>query len=165
MRPSEIAQLRCRDIVDFRGEPHFRYAPFAPEDTEKQRFDLQPGGTRGKTSSAYRWIAIHRLLLKLGIVEHRDAIVGAYRKAKIKEAGGAGKLSEEQLAAIEDEAYEQWLFPVEGLCAAKTEQIMWSHVLTKACTYGLKKLKIHRPGLSNNSARYAFKGMIATFKA
>lgn len=73
MRPSEIAQLRCRDILDFRGEPHFRYAPFAPEETEKQRFDPQPGGMRGKTKSAYRWIAIHRLLLKLGIVEHRDA--------------------------------------------------------------------------------------------
>lgn len=161
MRPSEIAQLRCRDILDFRGEPHFRYAPFAPEDTEKQRFDPQPGGTRGKTASAYRWIAIHRLLLKLGIVEHRDAIVDAFRKTKIKEAGGAGKLSEEQLAAIEDEAYEQWLFPDwKVYVRPKTEQIMWSHVLTKACTYGLKKLKIHRPGLSNYSARHAFKGMI-----
>jgi integrase len=161
MRPSEIAQLRCRDILDFRGEPHFRYAPFAPEETEKQRFDPQPGGTRGKTKSAYRWIAIHRLLLKLGIIEHRDAIVSAYRQAKINEAGGASKLSEEQLGAIEDAAYEQWLFPDwKVYIRPKTEQIMWSHVLTKACTYGLKKLKIHRPGLSNYSARHAFKGMI-----
>ncbi|WP_156456897.1 hypothetical protein [Bradyrhizobium sp. CCH5-F6] len=161
MRPSEIAQLRCRDILDFRGEPHFRYAPFAPDETEKQRFDPQPGGTRGKTKSAYRWIAIHRLLLKLGIVEYRDAIVSAYRQAKIKEAGGRDHLSEEQLTAIEDQAYEQWLFPDwKVYVRPKTEQIMWSHVLTKACTYGLKKLKIHRPGLSNYSARHAFKGMI-----
>lgn len=161
MRPSEIAQLRCRDILDFRGEPHFRYAPFAPEETEKQRFDPQPGGTRGKTKSAYRWIAIHRLLLKLGIVKHRDAIVDAYCQAKFKEAGGADKLSVEQRAAIEDEADEQWLFPDwKVYVRPKTEQIMWSHVLTKACTYGLKKLKIHRAGLSNYSARHAFKGMI-----
>jgi hypothetical protein len=128
MRPSEIAQLRCRDILEFRGEPHFRYAPFAPEETEKQRFDPQPGGTRGKTSSAYRWIAIHRLLLKLGIVEHRDAIVDAYCKAKIKEGGGADKLSVEQRAAIEDAADEQWLFPDWKIYVRpKTEQIMWSH--------------------------------------
>lgn len=161
MRPSEIAQLRCRDILDFRGEPHFRYAPFAPEETERQRFDPRLGGTRGKTKSAYRWIAIHRLLLKLGIVEHRDAIVGAYRHARIKEAGGRDQLSEEQLASIEDAAYEQWLFPDwKVYVRPKTEQIMWSHVLTKACTYGLKKLKIHRPDLSNYSARHAFKGMI-----
>lgn len=161
MRPSEIAQLRCRDILDFRGEPHFRYAAFALEDTEKQRFDPQPGGTRGKTASAYRWIAIHRLLLKLGIVEHRNAIVNAYRQAKIREAGGHDQLSEEQRAAIEDEAYKQWLFPDwKVYVRPKTDQIMWSHVLTKACTYGLKKLKIHRPGLSNYSARHFFKGMI-----
>jgi integrase len=161
MRPSEIAQLRCRDVLDFRGEPHFRYAPFAPEETERQRFDPQPGGTRGKTKSAYRWIAIHRLLLKLGLVEHRDAIVGAYRQARIKEAGGRDKLSDKQLAAIEDAAYEQWLFPDwKVYVRPSTEQIMWSHVLTKACTYGLKKLKIHRPGLSNYSARHFFKGTI-----
>lgn len=161
MRPSEIAQLRCRDILEFRGEQHFHYAPFAPEETEKQRFDPQPGGTRGKTKSAYRWIAIHRLLPKLGIVEHRDAIVDAYCTARIKEAGGAEKVSEEQLAVIKDKAYEQWLFPDwKVYVRPKTEQIMWSHVLTKACTYGLKKLKIHRPGLSNYSARHSFKGMI-----
>lgn len=161
MRPSEIAQLRCRDILHFQGEPHFRYAPFAPEEMEKQRFDPQPGGTRGKTKSAYRWIAIHRLLLKLGILEYRDAIVSAYREAKIKEAGGGDRLSEKEFAAIEDQAYEQWLFPDwKVYVRPKTEQIMWSHVLTKACTYGLKKLKIHRPGLSNYSARHTFKGMI-----
>lgn len=143
------------------GEPHFRYAPFAPEETERQRFDPQPGGTRGKTNSAYRWIAIHRLLLELGIVEHRDAIVNAYRQTKMKEAGGRDRLSDEQLAAIEDGAYEQWLFPDwKVYVRPKTDQIMWSHVLTKACTYGLKKLKIHRPGLSNYSARHFFKGMI-----
>lgn len=161
MRPSEIAQLRCRDILDFRGEPHFRYAPFAPDDTEKQRFDPMPGGTRGKTNSAYRWIAIHRLLLKLGIKEHRDAIVNAYCQVKVKEAGGRDQLSDEQVVTIEDEAYEQWLFPDwKVYVRPKTDQIMWSHVLTKACTYGLKKLKIHRPGLSNYSARHFFKGMI-----
>ena len=139
MRPSEIAQLRCCNILDFHGEPHFRYAPFAPEEAEKQRFDPQPGGIRGKTASAYRWITIHRLLLKLGIVEHRDAIVDAYRQAKIKEPGGADKLSAEQRAAIEDEAGKQWPFPDwKVYVRPANEQIMWSHVLTKACTYGLK---------------------------
>jgi integrase len=87
--------------------------------------------------------------------------VNAYRQAKIKEAGGRDQLSREQLAAVEDAAYEQWLFPDwKVYVRPKTDQIMWSHVLTKACTYGLKKLKIHRPGLSNYSARHAFKGMI-----
>lgn len=161
MRPSEIAQLRCRDILDFRGEPHFRYAPFASDDMEKQRFDPKPGGTRGKTASAYRWIAIHRLLLKLGVVEHRDAIVSAYRRTKIAAAGGPDRISSEQLVAIEDQAYEQWLFPDwKVYVRPKTEQIMWSHVLSKATTYGLKKLQIHRPGLSNYSARHFFKGVI-----
>jgi integrase len=165
MRPSEIAQLRCRDILEFRGEPHFRYAPLAPDETEKQRFDPQPGGTRGKTSSAHRWIAIHRLLLKLGIVEHRDAIVNAYRQANIKEAGGRGQLSDEQLADIEDAAYEQWLFSgLEGVCEAQDRADHVEPCPDKGVHLGLKKLKIHRPGLSNYSARHFSRARSTMFK-
>jgi hypothetical protein len=84
--------------------------------------------------------------------------VSAYREAEIKEAGGSDQLLEERLAAIEDAAYEQWLFPDwKVYVRPKTEQIMWSHVLTKACTYGLKKLKIYRPGLSNYPAGGLFR--------
>ena len=71
MRPSEIAQLRCRDILDLYGKLHFRYAPLSIEQQEKDRFDPQTGGTRGKSPSAFRWVTIHWFIVRLGIVERR----------------------------------------------------------------------------------------------
>jgi integrase len=160
MRPSEIAQLRCRDILDLYGKPHFRYAPLSVEQQEKDRFDPQTGGTRGKSPSAFRWAAIHWLIIRLGIKERRDAIVAAFISRKVAEFGGRKTLSAEQLDDIEVEAHEQWLFPDWKVYVKNTGEIKWSHVLTKAFTYGIEKLEMNRAGLVNYSGRHTFKGFL-----
>lgn len=160
MRPSEIAQLRCRDILELYGKLHFRYAPLSIEQQEKDRFDPQTGGTRGKSASAFRWVTIHWLIVRLGIVERRDAIVAAFIDRKVAELGGRQKLSAEQLDDVEIEAHEQWLFPDWKVYVKNTGEIKWSHVLTKAFTYGIEKLGMDRAGLVNYSGRHTFKGFL-----
>jgi integrase len=160
MRPSEIAQLRCRDILELYGKLHFRYAPLSVEEEEKDKFDPQSGGNRGKSAAAFRWLPIHWILIRLGIVERRDAIVAGFVKRTIAERRGRAKLTEDQLRAIEEEAYEQWLFPDWKVYVKSTDEIKWSHSLTKAFTYGIAKLGMSRAGLVNYSARHTFKGFI-----
>jgi integrase len=160
MRPGEIAQLRCRDILELHGTPHFRFAPFSPEETERNRFDPQPGGARGKTVSAYRWIPIPWLITALGLADRRDAIVAAYVAVEIKKADGKDKVSPDHMALIEREAYEQWLFPDWPVYVKPNGEIKWSHHLTKAFSYGAEVLKIKRKGLTNYSARHFYKGSI-----
>ena len=164
MRPSEIAQLRCRDILELYGKLHFRYAPLSIEQQEKDRFDPQTGGTRGKSASAFRWVTIHWLIVRLGIVERRDAIVAAFIDRKVAELGGRQKISAEQLDDIEIEAHEQWLFPDWKVYVKNTGEIKWSHVLTKAFTYGIEKLGMDRAGLVNYSGRHTFKGFLDDLK-
>lgn len=160
MRPGEIAQLRCRDILDLYGWPHFRFARFGVEQEEEARLVPQQGGNDGKTSAAFRWIPIHWLLLRLGIIDRRNAIVADYISRNIEAAGGRGKLLDEQISAIERAAAEQWLFPDWPVYVKKTDEIKWSHVVSKAFRYGLSKLGMQRLGLSQYSARHTFKGFI-----
>lgn len=164
MRPSEIAQLRCRDILELHGKLNFRYAPHSIEDEEKDRFDPRTGGTRGKSSNAFRWVTIHDLILRLGIVERRDAIVAQYIDRKGVELGGREKISSEQMEKIEIEAYDQWLFPDWKVYVKSTDEIKWGHALTKAFTYGITKLKMNRAGLVNYSGRHTFKGFLDDLK-
>jgi integrase len=160
MRPGEIAQLRCRDILDLHGAPHFRFAQFSVEQEEEARLVPQQGGNDGKTNAAYRWIPLHWLLLRLGIIERRDAIVAEYISRKIKAAGGRNKIPDEDFATIERPAYEQWLFPDWPVYVKNTGEIKWSHAVSKAFSYGLTKLGMRRLGLSQYSARHSFKGFI-----
>lgn len=167
MRPGEIAQLRCRDILDLYGEPHFRYAKFGKRgenESEDDRLDPQPGGNDGKTDAAFRWLPIHWLLLRLGIIERRDAIVADYVAKKINEAGGREKLSANDFAEIEMQAYDLWLFPDWPVYVKNTGEIKWSHYVSKAFTYGKQKLGLTRPGLSQYSGRHTFKGFIDDIK-
>jgi len=160
MRPGEIAQLRCRDIMERYGIPHFRFARFSIEKEEEARLVPQQGGNDGKSESAFRWVAIHWILDRLGIVERRDRIVDDYISKKIETAGGQDKLSPDEFAQIEWEAYEQWLFPDWLVYVKSTGEIKWSHQWSKAFRYGLIKLDMQRFGLSAYSARHSFKGYI-----
>lgn len=160
MRPGEVAQLRCRDILDLYGKPHFRFARFSVEQEVEARLVPQQGGNDGKTNAAFRWISIHWLLLRLGIIDRRDAIVADYISRNIEAEGGRSKLSDEQVTAIERQADEQWLFPDWPVYVKNTGEIKWSHALSKAFSYGLTKLNMWRLGLSQYSARHTFKGYI-----
>jgi integrase len=160
MRPGEVSQLRCRDLLDLYGRPHFRFALLSIEDEADAQHEAMPGGNDGKTDAAFRWVSLHWLLIRLGIVERRDAIVADYIARRVKDAGGRSKLSDEELAVIEWEAGEQWLFPDWPVYVKKTGEIKWSHALSKAFTYGIAKLGMKRVGLSQYSARHYFKGLI-----
>jgi integrase len=160
MRPGETSQLRCRDIMPLHGRPHIRFALLSVEEEEKAQHAAVSGGNDGKTDSAYRWVSLHRILLRLGIVERRDAIVADYIARKIKEVGERQRLSDEQFAQIEKEAGEQWLFPDWPVYVKKTGEIKWAHALGKACRYAFIKLKMERSGLTQYSARHFFKGLI-----
>ncbi|MGA7965394.1 MAG: hypothetical protein WCB49_05845, partial [Gammaproteobacteria bacterium] len=167
MRPGEVAQLRCRDILVLYGEPHFRYAKFGKsgeDEDEEDRFDPQPGGNDGKTNAAFRWLPVHWLLLRLGIIERRDAIVAEYIARKTKEAGGREQISPEAFAEIEAQAFDLWLFPDWPVYVKKTGEIKWSHYVSKAFTYGKQKLGLTRRGLSQYSGRHTFKGYIDDIK-
>lgn len=157
MRPGEIAQLRCRDVLELNGRPHFRYARFSIAQEKENQFAPKPGGNRGKTAAAYRWVTIHWVLLRLGIVDRRAAIVTSYLERKIGEARGKEKLTAAELEAIEAAAYEQWLFPDWKVYVKKTGEIKWAHSLTKAFTYGAEKLGMQRAGLVQYSARHTYK--------
>ena len=160
MRPAETAQLRCRDIIEMYDKPHFRFARLSPEQEKKARFAAQPGGNQGKTGSAFRCLPIHRILVRLGVVERRNAIVADYIARCVRQAGGRDRLSEEQFSKIQSEAGEQWLFPDWPVYVKNTGEIKWSHALSKAFSYGIKKLKMVREGLTQYSARHFFKGVI-----
>jgi integrase len=160
MRPGEIAQLRCRDVLELNGRPHFRYARFSVAQEKENQFAPKPGGNRGKTPAAFRWVTIHWVLLRLGIVDRRDAIVESYVERKIGEGGGREKFTAAELAVLSAEAYEQWLFPDWKVYVKKTGEIKWAHSLTKAFTYGAEKLEMHREGLVQYSARHTYKGFV-----
>ncbi len=160
MRPGETSQLRCRDIMPLHGRPHIRFALLSVEEEEKARHAAVSGGNDGKTDSAYRWVSLHWILLRLGIVERRDAIVADYVARKVEEAGGRPQLSDEQFAQIEKEAGDLWLFPDWPVYVKKTGEIKWAFALGKACRYAFFKLKMERDGLTQYSARHFFKGLI-----
>ena len=65
--------------------------------------------------------------------------MAAFIDRKVAELGGRQKLTAEQLEDIEIEAHEQWLFPDWKVYVKNTGEIKWSHVLTKAFTYGIEK--------------------------
>jgi integrase len=160
MRPGETAQLRCRDILDLYGKPHFRYARFGEKQQEAAQHTPQTGGNDAKSQNAFRWISIHWLVVRLGIIERRDAIMAAFVERKIAEAGGRGRVSDDQVSAIEVEAGEQWLFPDWPVYVKKTGEIKWAHVVSKAFAYGRSKLKMERAGFTQYSARHSFKGFL-----
>jgi integrase len=160
MRPGEVAQLRCRDVLELNGRPHFRYARFSMTQEVHDPFAPKPGGNRGKTEAAFRWVTIHWVLLRLGIVDRRDAIVASYVERKIAEAGGREKLTAADFATIETAAYDQWLFPDWKVYVKATGEIKWAHSLTKAFTYGAAKLGMQRAGLVQYSARHTYKGFV-----
>jgi integrase len=160
MRPGEIGQLRCRDILELNGKPHFRYARLSVEHEKDDKFAPKPGGNRGKTAAAFRWVTIHWVLLRLGIIERRDAIVASYLERKTEEAGGRDGLSTEALNKIAADAYEEWLFPDWKVYVKNTGEIKWAHSLTKAFAYGAEKLGMSRAGLVQYSARHTYKGFI-----
>lgn len=164
MRPGEAAQLRCHDILELHGEPHIRFARLAVEQEKEARFAPQQGGNDGKTDAAFRWIPIHPLLLRLGLLERRDAIVGRYITREFESAGGRDQLTVEEIAEIEWQAYAQWLFPDWPVYVKSTGEIKWSHHLSKAIRYGLARRVLTRAGLSQYSARHFFKGLIDDVK-
>jgi hypothetical protein len=53
------------------GRPHFRYARFSVAQEKDNQFAPKPGGNRGKIAAAFRWVTIHWVLLRLGIVDRR----------------------------------------------------------------------------------------------
>ena len=59
--------------------------------------------------------------------------------------------------AIEDQAFEQWLFPDwKVYVRPKTDQIMWSHVLTKA----LRKLRRCPSALESVRGRFTAPSLV-----
>ena len=165
LRPAEISQLRCADIAALYGEWHFRFAKRSlaegdDDEDHEDEADTMLGGNDAKTKNAFRWVPIHPLLDKLGIIARRDAIVADYVSRKALEAGGQGRLSKAQRAAIEDEGLQQWLFPEWKVYILPTGQIRWSQAVSKAWQYVKVKFKLQRKGLALYSARHTFKGFI-----
>lgn len=165
MRPSEIAQLRCADIAELYGEWHFRFAKRSlasgdANENDEEEADTEPGGNAAKTKNAFRWIPIHPLLGKLGLLARRDAIVSDYVKRKTLEAGGEDKLSAAAVDAIADEAQQQWVFPDWKVYVLPTGEIRWSQAVSKSWQYVKVKFKMTRKGLALYSARHTFKGFI-----
>ena len=155
LRPGEIAQLRCRDILDLYNRPHFRFAKFVEEEDDGD--GSRPGGNQGKTPSAFRWVVIHNLLIRLGIVEQRDAIVAAFVRAEENRRGGA--IPETEMPAVQRAAFDQWLFPDWKVYVDGRGRLLWSHAATKAWEH-LKTYGFDRRGLSLYSARHFFKGKV-----
>ena len=156
LRPGEIAQLRCRDILDLYHKPHFRFARFSDSDDDGDDDRDRPGANQGKSPSAFRWIPVHPLLIRLGIVDRRDALIDRYMSSK----SGRNTLSKEEKAAILFEAGDQWLFPEWKVYINANGRIMWSHSVTKAWGHVAEKFGIDRKGVSYYSARHSFKGFI-----
>jgi integrase len=170
LRPGEISQLRCADIALLYGEWHFRFAKRSlaegDDDQESEgEADTEPGGNDAKTKNAFRWVPIHPLLGKLGIIARRDAIVTDYMEQKFSEVGGKNSLSKTRRDAIEDEAYQRWLFPEWKVYILPSGQVRWSQAVSKAWQYAKVKFKMKRKGLTLYSARHSFKGFIDDLKS
>ncbi len=152
LRPGEISQLRCADIALLYGEWHFRFAKRSlaegddGQDSEDEA-DTEPGGNDAKTKNAFRWVPIDPLLVKLGILARRDAIVADYTEQKFSEAG-KNSLSKTRRDAIEDEAYQRWLFPEWKVYILPSGQVRWSQAVSKAWQYVKVKFKMKRKGLT-----------------
>jgi hypothetical protein len=134
------------------------------QDSEDEA-DTEPGGNDAKAKNAFRWVPIHPLLDKLGIIARRDAIVADYMEQKFSEAGGKNSRSKARRDAIEDEAYQRWLFPEWKVYILPSGQVRWSHAVSKAWQYVKVKFKMQRKGLTLYSARHSFKGFIDDLKS
>jgi integrase len=169
LRPGEISQFRCADIAELYGEWHFRFAKRSlaagdDDDDEENEADTEPGGNSAKTKNAFRWVPIHPLLVRLGLLIRRDAIMADYVAVKAKEAGGKDKLSEAALEKITEESQQLWLFPDWKVYVLPTGEIRWSHAVSKSWQYAKVKFKMTRKGLALYSARHTFKGFIDDLK-
>ena len=166
LRPGEIGQFRCADIAELYGEWHFRFAKRSlvtgddDEEEDRDEADTEPGGNDAKTKNAFRWVPIHPLLCKLGLLARRDAIVADFIARKTSEAGGQDKVSKSALAEITEEAQRQWLFPDWKVYVLSTGEIRWSQAVSKSWQYVKDKFKMTRKGLALYSARHTFKGFI-----
>jgi integrase len=169
LRPGEIAQFRCADIAELYGEFHFRFAKRSlavgddndnDEEDDDDEADTEPGGNDAKTKNAFRWVPIHPLLCRLGLLARRDAIVADHIARKTSEAGGPDRLSQATAERIAEEAQQQWLFPDWKVYVLPTGEIRWSQAVSKSWQYVKVKFKMTRKGLALYSARHTFKGFI-----
>jgi integrase len=171
MRPGEISQLRCVDVALLYDKWHFRFAKRSllaggdeDGDGAEDAADTAPGGNDAKTKNAFRWIPVYPLLIELGLLRQRDAIVDAYLARKFSEAGGKDKLTAPQMVRLTDEAKHQWLFPDWKVYVLPTGEIRWSQAASKVWQYVKSKFQMTRQGLALYSARHTFKGFIDDVK-
>jgi len=171
MRPGEISQLRCVDIGLLYDKWHFRFAKRSlldggDEDADgiDDGADTAPGGNDAKTKNAFRWIPVHPLLIELGLLRQRDAIVDDYLARKFSEAGGKDRLTAAQIVKLTDEAKRRWLFPDWKVYVLPSGEIRWSQAASKVWQYVKLKFKMTRQGLALYSARHTFKGFIDDVK-
>jgi integrase len=166
MRPGEISQLRCVDVALLYDKWHFRFAKrsLLEGDDGEDEADTAPGGNDAKTRNAFRWIPVYPLLIELGLLRQRDAIVDHYLARKFSEAGGKGRLATAEIERLTDEARHQWLFPDWKVYVLPTGEIRWSQAASKVWQYVKSKFKMTRQGLALYSARHTFKGFIDDVK-
>ena len=171
MRPGEISQLRCVDVALLYDKWHFRFAKRSllaegdgDDDGAEGDADTAPGGNDAKTRNAFRWIPVYPLLIELGLLRQRDAIVDHYLARKISEAGGKDRLTTAEIAKLTEEARQQWLFPDWKVYVLPTGEIRWSQAASKVWQYVKSKFKMTRQGLALYSARHTFKGFIDDIK-
>jgi hypothetical protein len=115
--------------------------------------DTEPGGNDAKTKNAFRWVPIHPLLCRLGLLARRDAIVADHIARKTSEAGGPDRLSQAAAERIAEEAQQQWLFPDWKVYVLPTGEIRWSQAVSKSWQYVKVKFKMTRKGLALYPAR------------
>ena len=171
MRPGEISQLRCVDVALLYDKWHFRFAKRSllaegdgDDDGAEGDADTAPGGNDAKTRNAFRWIPVYPLLIELGLLRQRDAIVDHYLARKFSEAGGKDRLTTAEIAKLTEEARQQWLFPDWKVYVLPTGEIRWSQAASKVWQYVKSKFKMTRQGLALYSARHTFKGFIDDVK-
>ncbi|MEH2562231.1 integrase [Bradyrhizobium sp. AZCC 2289] len=171
MRPGEISQLRCVDVALLYDKWHFRFAKRSllaegdeDDDGPHDAADTAPGGNDAKTKNAFRWIPVHPLLIELGLLHQRDAVVDDYLARKFYEVGGKDKLTAPEIVKLTDEARQQWLFPDWKVYVLPTGEIRWSQAASKVWQYVKSKFKMTRQGLALYSARHTFKGFIDDVK-
>ncbi len=158
LRPGEISQLRCRDVVELYGSPHFRFARFSDSDDSDDDDERRPGGNQGKSDAAFRWVPIHPLLIRLGIIERRDAIVADYISSKDRRS----REPDQTEAALTAE--DQWLFPDWKVYLKKNGVMMWSQAVSKAWGHLKDHYAFDRYGITFYSARHTFKGFIDDYR-
>lgn len=168
MRPGEISQLRCVDVAPLYDKWHFRFAKRSllegDGDDGEDEADTAPGGNDAKTRNAFRWIPVYPLLIELGLLRQRDAIIDYYLARKFSEAGGKDRLTAADITRLTDEAKQQWLFPDWKVYVLPTGEIRWSQAASKVWQYVKSKFKMTRQGLALYSARHTFKGFIDDVK-